>query len=252
MNSLEFLEVLSAVHRRIREVDTLARTIKEPDFDPDLRQMVQSSTGSLAQLLHPQNGSQQWDQLRQTCLAQQHITALGFFSQTARQYRPLRIVPHELRNEAIKKISEVIQEARSDDSLNEWMRVPLVEGLERVSLILQFFEFFGHDAAISELFLAHQKFAVFATSAPERPKQALSLWNALTVLSLVANLFLLPDQTATALDRYKGWYSSITNIVLTEVAEPRTPPEQRLLPPPAALVPENEGINADVADGAKE
>jgi hypothetical protein len=235
LDNPEFLDVLAAVQRRVREVEVLAATVDDDDFDQELKNEVLSATKSFTQLLHPQNAHAQWDPIRSAHLPAKNITALRFFSQTARRHRPLRVVSEDERNKALDKVRGVMKEIRSDNQLDDWMKIVLISGLERVHLILRHLRFFGHELAIMDLFVAHQKVSVVAQTAETQNSKSTSVWQALAVLSIVGNLFILPDQALTAFDRYRGWARIWSNQVLEIIATPQIPPDQRLLPSPAAI-----------------
>lgn len=101
----EFLDVLAAVQRRIRDVESLAKIADDSDFDQEMRNEVLTAVRSFAQLVHPKNAHTSWDQIRSSNLPAKNITALKFFSQTARRYRPLRVVPAKAQKEALKKLT---------------------------------------------------------------------------------------------------------------------------------------------------
>lgn len=236
--NLEFLELLAAVYRRILDVDALVHAISDTDFDQDHRRMVSAATKGFAALLHPQHGGQPWDNQRKSLLPAQHITALGFFSQTARRYRPLRVIPIETRSEALTRLQDAITSIKSDPDLQEWVRLTLIQGLDRISLVLRHFDFFGHDAAIAELFQIHHRISVVVQKGVEPAKRdKSSALKAVATLSLIANLFMLPDQALTALERYQGWYTTVSAAILASVAEGPADHQQRLLPPPYAMLP---------------
>jgi len=231
----EFLDVLAAIQRRVREVESLANSVDDTDFDQDLKGEVLTATHSFAQLLNPKNANSGWDQARANYLPDKNITALKFFSQTARRYRPLRVVPQEAQDEAVNKIREVIDQVQKDNDLEQWMKVAIVSGLERTLLVLRYLRFFGHDIAITELFLVHQRLAVVAHEAEATQSKSHSIWQALIVLSVLSSLFVLPDQALTAFDRYKTWSSVWSDKILTMISAPLIPPDQHLLPAPAMV-----------------
>jgi hypothetical protein len=232
----EFLDVLAAIQRRIKDVEALVGTATDPDFDDELKNEVLNATRGFLQLLHPQHAHEPWEQARTRFLPAKSITALRFFSQTARRRRPLRVVPETARKAAMQKIVEAIEEVSKDENLEDWMKPVLVSGLQRVHLVLTHFRFFGHEAAIVELFLAHQKLSVSCQAVEEGESQAQSFWQVVVVLSLVGNLFILPDQVVTAFDRYKSW----SNDLLRVITAPKIPPAQRLLLAPVAIVDKRE------------
>ncbi len=225
----EFLEVLAAIQRRLRDVELLASAIDEPDFDQELKNEVISAVHSFGQMFHPKHANGGWDQARTNYLPAKNVQALRFLSQTARRYRPLRVVAIKARDEVLTKISDIMNEVRNDHDLQEWMKTILVSGLERVSLILRHLHFFGHEIAITELFLAHQRLSAIHRGLEAEGSN--SFWKTLAILSAAANLFVLPADTVTALDHYEMWISPLLQVI-TE-----TPPKQRLLPSPTAILP---------------
>jgi hypothetical protein len=228
----EFLDVLAAIQRRIRDVEKLATTVADDDLAPELKNEVVVAVRAFTNLLHPKHASSPWDQMRSTFLPAKNVTALRFFSQTARRYRPLRRIPENERNDILLKMVETIQTVLTDDSLKDWIKPPLIAGLERVYLVLRYLQFFGHEAAIADLFLVHQKFVVVAASvaAQQGIQRGTSIWDALNILAVVGSLFVLPHEAVSALATYQGW----TNSFLAIITSPHTPPDQRLLPPPVA------------------
>jgi len=252
MDDAEFLEVLAAIQRRVRDVESLADAANSSDFDQELKNEVLTATRNFTLLLHPKNAHVAWDQLRLSHLPAKSITALKFFSQTARRYRPLRVIPNEKREEVLVKIVETRELVLKDDDLQEWMKTVLISGLNRVHLIIRHLQFYGHEFALIELFLAHQGASVVASvennDAIASGKS--SVWQALAALSIVGGLFILPDQAITAFDRYKTWPSAWSDAVLRVITVPQSPAEQRLLPAPAAIVskPDEEAPPKRVSD----
>jgi hypothetical protein len=173
----EFLDILAAIQRRIRDVEELVKMANDVDFDQEMRNDVLSAVRSFSQLVHPKNAHTGWDQIRSSHLTAKNITALRFFSQTARRYRPLRVVPAKAREETLEKIVSVIAETGSDQSLEEWRRTILISGLQRTQLVLKHLPFFGHEAAIGELLAVHQKLSLIRKMS-KNPGKNQSAWNA--------------------------------------------------------------------------
>jgi hypothetical protein len=232
-----FLEILAAVQHRVRNVESLANAPGESDFDPELRSQVVTATRSFGQLLHPKNAPTPWHQSRATFLPDKHITAIRFFSATARRFRPLRVISEADREEALDRIKEITERLRVDLSLENWMRAALVDGLERLFLVLKHLQFFGHESAVVELLLMHEKISVVEEAVGEaKKKDSVTLRDALLVITLAANLFTLPDQVASAFGRYGGWATTWSNQVIHLIATKHVPAEQRFLPAPAAIL----------------
>jgi hypothetical protein len=238
----EFLDVLAAIQRRIRDVEHLAKTADDSDFDEKMKSQVLSAVRNFAEFVHPKNANVNWDQLRSSMLSPNTITTLTFFSQTARRYRPLRVVPAEAREEVLTKLAETIQEVNKDKNLEEWMKNTLVEGLERIDLVLRHLQFFGHDVAITELLLAHHRFSIIGRAIETCKSNSPSFRGALLGISLAANLFVLPHDVIEALDEYKSWAPTWSNEVLKTITESSVFfLERRLLPPPAEMANEPPG-----------
>jgi hypothetical protein len=228
----EFLDVLAALQHRIRDVELLARSASDPDFDEKMKNQVLSAVQHFAEIVHPKNANAGWDQLRSSMLSTNTITTLTFFSQTARRYKPLRVIPTKDRDEALKKLSETIEEVENDKVLKDWMKVILVDGLKRIHLVLRRLEFFGHDAAITELLLAHQKLVVIGGAVKSEKLVSHSFRTAVFAFSVVGNLLVLPDNIVTAVDHYKSWTYTWSNELLKIIIDTSELSEQRLLPPP--------------------
>jgi len=228
----EFLEVLAAIQRRVRDLEKLASTVAEADLAPELKRDVVAAARAFTNLLHPKHASSPWEQTRSKFLPEKNVTALKFFSQTARRYRPLRKVPDEKQKEVLSKIIEAIESVLSDDELEDWIKPPLLDGLEHIRLVLKHLQFFGHEAAIADLFLVHQRFSAAAEMMAEaKPAtQSGNIWKALNVLGVAGSIFVLPHEGANALSTYIDW----TGNFLKVITSPHIPPDQRLLPPPVA------------------
>jgi hypothetical protein len=230
----EFLEILAAIQRRIRDVEELAKVAGDADFDQEMRNDVLAAIRSFSQIVHPKNAHIGWDQIRSSHLTAKNITALRFFSQTARRYRPLRVVPLKTREEILGKISDAIAEIENDTNLEHWRKTILVGGLRRIQLVIKHLPFFGHDAAIAELWNVHQKLSLVINDIEATGRKSSTLKHALLALSLVGSLFVLPADAASALNHYKAWMVTWSNEVLRIVTDTNRATETKLLPPPAS------------------
>jgi hypothetical protein len=106
---------------------------------------------------------------------------------------------------------------------------------------MRFLPFFGHEAAINDIFLVHQKTLALIAAQESEPahQESYTLWQTIQVIVVLGGLFVLPDQAAPAFNKYKEWTNSA---VQTIVSSPTSPPEQRLLAPPVAVEPKEERI----------
>ncbi len=247
VDDAEFLEVISAIQRRLTDAEALAIKIDDTDFDQDLKTEVLSALRSFRQILNPKTSNNGWDQARNAFLPPKNVQALRFFSQTARRYRPLRVIPSRARAEALKEITEIIQEVQRDRDLQAWMKPLLVSSLERTHLVLRHLRFFGHEVAISELFLAHQKLSVVREEIETTNTNPASFWKAMTILSVVGNLFVLPDQSLAAFDHYKSWIAPLLRVVTQQ----QIPATQRLLPSPVAIETKSEDESTSVSEPSR-
>jgi hypothetical protein len=236
LESPDFLEVLAAIQRRIRVVEKLVDEVADEHFDEDHKNLVKTAAHNFRSLLHPSHAEGVWDGNLKQFLPENNITALTMFGPFARRHQPHRIIPDDAREDAIRKIEETIAAIRDDDDLEPWMKSALVSGLERLLVTLQYFKFFGHDAAIFALLFAYQSIATIQTAA-EPTKRPKSLFNALAVMSAIATLFLLPSQAPDAIRLYRGWSNHLIEWLVTR---PAPSPEQLLLSPPSALKPDDE------------
>lgn len=238
VHSAEFLELDAAVLRRVVQLGKLAQDIEDSDFDPEHREAVKNATAALLRLFDPSNGHQPWQHFGPSCLKREFLTTLQFFSLQARRYRQLRVIPPSKREEVSLVLAKLIEDVRTDDTLEEWMRIALRDGLERCLLIIRHFDFFGHDVAIAEFFYAQQKFVAIARQNDPPAKERRSLWSALHVFAVIAELFALPHDVTAAITAYQDWYTRLDNVIVSALAKSHLPVDQKLLPAPDAVLPE--------------
>lgn len=228
-----FLEILAAIQRRIADLERLVDDADDPYLDAEHRAQVKSATGAFRNFLHPNRGHQAWADGVARFLTAEHIQALRFFGSTARRYRPLRSIPDQERDHAVDRVYNAIAAVKADKELEAWAQLGLVSSLERLAVTLKYLKFFGHEAVIAELLLAHGKISVVE----RQTSRTASIYAALTAINLACSLFVAPDRVLAAFDRYKAWPSSVVEYVIQN-----TPKDTKLLsPPPAARRPEEPG-----------
>uniref|UniRef100_Q07VM2 Uncharacterized protein n=1 Tax=Rhodopseudomonas palustris (strain BisA53) TaxID=316055 RepID=Q07VM2_RHOP5 len=243
-NAPELLDLLACVGRRLRSLEGLANSLGEDELDKDQRQELVQAIGSFGQLVHPRNASQDWDHLRHQLLPDKSVTAFRWFSSNAKKFRPLRVIADSDREEALQRLEEVLKEVRTDPNISDWMQAPLVEGLEQAALALKYLHCFGHEAAIAELLLLHQRVEHFIQrneTDAQSGRSSPTITSVLNAVCLAANIFILPHEVAGALERYGSW----TQSAVRAIASSKGDYPQRLLPPPRAILP------SEVAVGKK-
>jgi len=233
------LDVMGVIQRRIINLQNLADSIADTDLDYDLRQSVVQACKAFGRLLNPQHANQPWQNFRHQCLTDAHLSAFKWFSQTARRYQPLKVIPESERTDALHRLGEVIKQTEQDQELRPWERAPLLDGLRRIEFVLEHLVFFGHDAAIVDLIVAHHK-AVAVHDAMSAQDSSRATGNSSTLEALknyafVATLLLLPAQAATAYSRYQDWTQMALHWLIEDHRQ--TP---RLLPAPSAIIREDE------------
>ena len=178
-----------------------------------------------------------------------HINTLRWFGSMAMRKRyPLAIVPQEQRDDVLNKVKEELQSLRTGEDFG-WQRTALIEGLEKMERVLSYFPFFGHDAACKEFFAVNLELRTIYEREPRQPENSTRLqkiFNALTILNLPMSSYVMPDQIATTTDRYRNWLP----LLVISLPAP-APPEQKLLPPPDAILPDTPKID-EVGEQAAE
>lgn len=238
-----FFNLVSEVRGRIDALQTFAATVVDSELDDTLRREVHQATSSFANIFRPDFLLNRWEDTCNKMLPEANLKTLLWFGQTARRHRPLRLISAQEVGEIISKLREALTALDEDVSL-DWMKAPLVDGLVRLIITIEHLQFFGHEYAIEQLLALNLKISALQQTRDGSPRrdqpEVSSLWKCLSALSVVATLFMLPDQGATAISRYQTWVGSFI------ASTPRLPHEQRLLAPPAAVLPEE--VKPDVPE----
>lgn len=235
-HSPELLEIVAVTNRRLLDLDALAQRLSDSEVDPTLRSELLQATKSFMQLLGHKQSAAKWDEARKRLLSDDKLAALRWFSQIARKHRPLRIVSEPERHELTQQIAETIKSVLDDQSLDEWMRVLLLQGLNRLNFVVARLPYFGHELAIAEIVLAKQKADVVFVSLEATSKGANSaIWKYLAVISLLGNIFVLPPQAVEAVEHYKSGGQSAVVALIEDVEKKKPLP---LLSAPVAIKPE--------------
>lgn len=207
----------------------------DKELDETLRSEVRAVTSAFANLFRPEFLVNRWEDTCARMLTDANLKTLLWFGQTARRHRPLRLINDEERAEIASKLQDAIAELEADAQL-DWMKAPLIEGIKKLLIAIEYLRFFGHDYAIEQLLNLNLLVGALQQTQEAQSKTGLSfeqssLWRCVAAFSVVANLLILPDQAATAISRYQSWVASMV------ASTPKLPHEQRLLAPPSAVVP---------------
>ena len=230
-----YFELLSVVRNRIHNLELFATRVVDPELDDGLRQEVINATGMFGALFSLSNLVSPWENARTSSLPDANLKTLMWFGQTARRHRPLRVVNEEDRQALLGQIDEAIADLTKDEA-PDWTKPPLLDGLRRMRIVLQYLRFFGHDVAIEELILFNRK--VVSVQEVHKSRQrvsddaaSLSFMRILNVIALLGAVFILPDEMKTAWDRYDGWQQQLLMVISKQ------PSEQKLLSPPSVVLP---------------
>lgn len=235
-DSPELLDLLSAVGRRLQSLRAFAQDLSAEEVPDSLRRQIIEATNSFSRLLGPSVSHTQWEEARLTYLPERHIAALEWFGQTAKKYRPLRVVSESERISMYERITQAESQIQSDGNLQNWERMFLVEGLSRLRFTLRHFSYFGVESAIAELLLVeHQarnlRNQIEADTLNERSVS--SVLQVLNVIALMGALYILPNEVLGASKEYIGWFNKPLIAISKESPERD---RQRLLGPPVALI----------------
>jgi hypothetical protein len=228
----EHWELMSALNSRLLRLDALVRSVQDKELEEAQRQRIIQAVGRFANVLLPAQQSQPWQHTLQNYLKADDGLQLSWFSIVAKRYQPLRRITGDEKDALIAKIDEAVEALKVGTDVPEWAKYPISEGLRRLRFMLQHLMFFGVESAIDLLLEIYTKASAIEPYAEAKSKSgeksASTLWKVLTVVSLAANLFWLPDQATTAFERYQGWY---LKIIVDNPMLPK-PEEIRLLAPP--------------------
>lgn len=236
-----FFNLISEVRGRIDALQKFAATVIDAELDDTLRGDVHQATTSFANLFSPDFLLNRWEDTCNRMLPDANLKTLLWFGQTARRHRPLRAISAQEVSEITSKLREALASLDEDAHL-DWMKAPLEDGLQRLIVTIEHLRFFGHDYAIEQLLALNLRISALQQTRDASPRRdqakAAGLWKCLSALSVVATLLMLPDQGATAISRYQAWASQLI------ASTPRLPHEQRLLAPPAVVLPKEPEIVA--------
>jgi hypothetical protein len=238
INSADYWHLISTLRYRVQRVERFISSVDEGEFrHQNQRKRLLQAVTNFSRAFEPSQQAAQWQAVLSRDVVADDGLQLAQFSYVARRLWPLRRLAEADRKGIIEKIETVLGDLNKNDDVPDWAKVPLLDGLVRLQLTLRHLIFFGYEAAIEELQNLYQKTIsvedIIATGKSEDGKRPKSILQVLNLVALAGALFALPDQTITAFERYQGLY------LRAVMNSPRLPkPEQRYLPKPAIIEPE--------------
>jgi hypothetical protein len=238
INPGDYWHLISTLRYRVQRVERFIRSVDETEFrHPNQRNRLLQAVTNLSRAFEPSQQAAPWQATFSRDVIADDGLQLGLFSYVARRLWPLRRLSEADREDLIEKIEGVLVDLDKNDDVPNWAKVPLVDGLVRLQLTLRHLLFFGYEAAIEELQNLYQKAIsvedIIAAGKEEDQGRSKSILLVLNVVALMGALFMLPDQTMTAFERYQGLY---LRAVMNSSRLPKL--EQRYLPKPEVIEPE--------------
>jgi hypothetical protein len=229
-----FLDLLCVMKERAAAIQNFAEELGDDALSSGLKNEVMSAIQNFLQLLKPTYLAPQWSTSRAQIVTEVNMNSLRWFGDTMRKHRPLYKIKTEQLEELQARLQAQIEEIANGDYF-DWEKPILISGLQRIQKTLKYLPFFGHDRAVKEIFAVSLEVQALYNSTPDDVQSASKrqgIFNTLGVLSFAMTLFAYPDTAATAINRYKTWMPEFV------LSLPATPQPQKLLPSPAAVLPE--------------
>lgn len=236
-NSPYLFELIGYVGARSVSLIDFISQIDDDFIDDATRNELIRVVTNMSQIISPKYMGKPWNSIGPQYLINSEIITLRQFSQTARRYKPLRLVTKEERAKAIQSVDEAIEEASTASGVPAWAVAPLVESLRRLKTMLQHFDFFGHEAIIDHVMRMNGE----ANAASESLKEAGirtvgKFFKTAVAISTVVTVLVTP------INAYQG-YKSYRSYALKFVEKPPA----LLAPPPPQLPAPSQAAPADEA-----
>jgi hypothetical protein len=220
----EQIEAVAAITARVSRLKELVSSVDDPFLDEHgQRGILLSALDQFLGLFRPEHAGGAWSSALKTFIREEDIRAIQGFSRTARDYRPLRRIEKEDRQQLLGKIGAALADMESRNDVPSWAKEPLTDGLRRLQLMVRHLSFFGHSTAIDQILLLRThtnalKSAMDDSSTPA--SKGKSRFKAvLEAIALASTLFSAPHTNAQA---YLAYHSFLLG----------PPAEQLLLPGP--------------------
>jgi hypothetical protein len=209
-----FFEIIGMIGSRAVMLTDFIYELQDEYLDEDLRSSLIAGIREMAQVISPIHMGSQWNHIAPKYLQQSNIRALRLFSRTARQYKPLRYVAPTEREQIVAELEGALQELGEDKHFPAWAISQIAEGLRRLKLMLTHFPMFGHDAVLDQLIkIQAETKANFDFMQRIKEISEHKLVKTLGVLSLIANLLVLPPKAAASIPYYREHVHQIVHDV---------------------------------------
>lgn len=203
----EFLDIIAAARRRISRLEHFILAVDDREIAPDIKRHVTEALQRGANALNPAQWQQGWTHATNVWLQQSDATTLRMFSPTMMRYRPLRKLGDEEREEALLAINAAISEIQSSVEFDKWERLALLEGYERLALVIRHFPFFGHEGVGEENSKTHQLTVTITGERPSTRGALTSAFHALNLVAKIVEIVAVPSVTYQAFNDYQKYWT---------------------------------------------
>jgi hypothetical protein len=209
-DSLEFLELAGAISGRLKALALFTSQVEDPHLDDDLRSEVKKSVANFASIFVPPTANESWQSVNTSKLGAEALRPLKWVSPIIHRHQPIKVLGDEERQQLLTKLDGLLADLPSDESLPVWTREALIDGLQRLELVVRKIRFFGHRVVLGRV-IELEKIVSVVSAREEASPHGNSLMGVLNVIALVWTLFVLPDQTAPAIQHYREWWSALSH-----------------------------------------
>ena len=223
--SAEFLELLAAIRSRLARLHEFVSKLDNPTVTHDVKQHIYQAVARFAQTFNPTNFTIQWPQILTSCVVAADATTFRMFSPVMVQYQPLKRLADGDREEALNGVRQAIADIQDADDLDAWARSALIQGYQRIELILKYFQFFGHEGLAREVALTSAVTRVAAGKLDSKSSTLKNVWAALVLVAKIVEVVSAPSVGYHAISDY-------TNYTQMLIAGSSKPEETLLLAPP--------------------
>ena len=201
VNSAEYLELLAAVRDRLGRLDHFVTT-QTHGIEHDIVQLVRQAIRRFSEVFSPAHQNHEWQHALSTWVTEADATTFRVFSRTMADFAPLKRLSEDERQDALAAVRNALADIDGSDELTFWDREALAQGYRRLELVLQHFEFFGHERLTREIVVAqtvtHQvQERIGVTSGALR-----TAWNALAIATILVEVFAAPSTVYHSLGDY--------------------------------------------------
>lgn len=208
-NGAELWDMVAVLTKRLSTIRHFVLSLQDEDLDKAKRNRAIGAIDRFAATFNGENLNTAWKNVRQIHVIEDDALQLSWFAPIARKYRPLKKLNHAEREQLAKNLRELLEKLPASSDIPEWAKEPLLDGLQRLHLLITKVEFFGYDTAIDGLLTVYWRVSQVENrlndEERDKPVARPSILQILNVVALAVNLFSAPDMVSTALRNYRGW-----------------------------------------------